>query len=240
MEATLYNWTAEPKGTITLPPEVFGDKWRPTLVHQVIVGMLANARAPVAHAKDRSEIRGGGRKPWRQKGTGRARHGSTRSPIWRGGGKAHGPRNTRDFSVVLPRKMRTRALTSALSRKLIDGEVVFLTAPESFSAKTKEAKALLAALASLEAFAPLAEKPRNAAVIVTPHDDAAVRRGFANIPSVKVVTARELSARDVLTKRFVVFVDAPRAVEALAQRVAVALAPRTGSPSAVVAPASAS
>ena len=98
METSLYNLKNEKVGTISVPDIVFAAKWNSILVKQVLDAQMANARIPWAHTKDRGEVRGGGRKPWRQKGTGRARHGSTRSPIWVGGGKSHGPRNERDYS----------------------------------------------------------------------------------------------------------------------------------------------
>src|ERR1700691_279808 len=98
MKTSLYNLKNEIVGQTELPDRIFGAKWSPTLVKQVLEAQSANKRSPWAHAKDRSEVRGGGRKPWRQKGTGRARHGSTRSPLWVGGGKSHGPRNERDYT----------------------------------------------------------------------------------------------------------------------------------------------
>src|SRR6202007_528340 len=105
MKSPVYNIKNETVGEIDLPDSVFGAKWNPILVKQVGLAMMANARRPWAHAKGRSEVRGGGRKPWRQKGTGRARHGSIRSPLWSGGGKAHGPVKTRDFSQKINKKM---------------------------------------------------------------------------------------------------------------------------------------
>ena len=91
MKADVYNLNNEVVGTVELPENVFGARWNASLVKQVLDAQLANRRSPWAHVKERSEVRGGGRKPWRQKGTGRARHGSTRSPIWVGGGVSHGP-----------------------------------------------------------------------------------------------------------------------------------------------------
>ncbi len=123
MKADVYNLKNEVVGTVELPATVFGTKWNATLVQQVLEAQLANARQPWAHVMDRSEVRGGGKKPWRQKGTGRARHGSTRSPIWVGGGKAHGPRNDKDYSQKVNKKMKRVALFSVLSKKIKDGEV---------------------------------------------------------------------------------------------------------------------
>ncbi len=98
MKAPVYNLKNEKVGEVDLPESVFGVRWNSILVAQVLRAQMANKRRPWAHAKTRAEVRGGGRKPWRQKGTGRARHGSTRSPLWVGGGKAHGPSKLRDYS----------------------------------------------------------------------------------------------------------------------------------------------
>src|SRR5436853_6808436 len=126
METKIYNIEGKETGKITLPENIFGLPWNADLVHLVVVGMHANARTNVAHTKDRGEVRGGGKKPWRQKGTGRARHGSIRSPIWRGGGVTHGPRNEKNYARAIPKKIRAKALFMALSRKLKDGEIIFV------------------------------------------------------------------------------------------------------------------
>src|SRR3989344_3523977 len=104
MDAKIYNSKGEQSGKISLPETIFGVAWNADLVHQVITSMMSNAREPIAHTKTRGEVRGGGKKPWQQKGLGRARHGSIRSPIWVGGGITHGPRNDENFSRKINKK----------------------------------------------------------------------------------------------------------------------------------------
>src|SRR3989338_7901563 len=117
MEATVYNQTGKETGKVQLPPKVFGALWRADLVHQVVESMRSNSRAGTADTKGRGEVRGGGKKPWKQKGTGRARHGSSRSPIWVGGGVTHGPLAEKNYKRKISKKMRAQALYSVLSKK---------------------------------------------------------------------------------------------------------------------------
>src|ERR1700735_2118007 len=137
MNADVYNLQNEKVGTVELPERVFGARYNAALVKQVIDAQLANRRSPWAHTKTRGEVSGGGKKPWRQKGTGRARHGSTRSPIWVGGGVAHGPRNDRDYSQKVNKKMKQAALFAAISRKAKDGEVKIFETLSIEAPKTK-------------------------------------------------------------------------------------------------------
>ena len=163
MDAKVYNNKGEETSTIKLPEAVFNTKLNTDLIHQVVVAMEGNARTPVAHTKDRSEVRGGGRKPWQQKGTGRARHGSSRSPIWIGGGVTHGPRNEKDYSRKINKKMKVAALYSVLSEKMRQGEILFIDSMAMPESKTKMAKEFLKNISTVEGFEGLATKKRNCA-----------------------------------------------------------------------------
>lgn len=145
MKTDLYSVAKEKIGTVELPDAIFDAPARVRLVHQAVVTLRANARLPWAHAKGRGEVRGGGKKPWRQKGTGRARHGSTRSPIWAHGGVSHGPVKTRNYEKKINKKMKQAALFSALSKKLRDGSLFVVRDLKPEEPKTKQAAAILKA-----------------------------------------------------------------------------------------------
>lgn len=215
MEAKIYNSTGNESGKVKLPDSVFAVAWNADLVHQVVMAQQANARTPVAHTKDRSEVRGGGRKPWRQKGTGRARHGSRRSPIWRGGGVTHGPRNEKEYGRKVTKKMRTKALYSVLSRKLKDGEILFVDQLSFVEPKAKEAKVALASLARVQGFENLTTKRHNAGLIALASDDKLVKKSFANFGNVEVEEVRNLNPVDLLTYKYLVIVGPEDAITLL-------------------------
>lgn len=218
-EAIIWNAAGAQAGTIALPAELFGVKWNADLVHQVVVGMQANARTPVAHTKTRGEVSGGGKKPWKQKGTGRARHGSTRSPIWRHGGIAHGPRSERDYSVKINKKMRTAALVALLSRKFRDGEVILVDSLSFTKPATREARAALVAIGKGAGLPMLSERRTNAAVIALAKKDMNAERSFRNIGSVVAGEARNMNPVDLVTKKFVVIENPAETFAILAGRV---------------------
>jgi large subunit ribosomal protein L4 len=220
MDAKVFSQEGKETGKVTLPEAVFGVAWNADLVHEVVIGMQANARENNAHTKDRSEVRGGGKKPWKQKGTGRARHGSRRSPIWVGGGVAHGPRNERDYGVKINKKVRAKALACVLSKKLTDQEVLFVDTLSFTEPKTKEAKAIITALAKGADKVTLATKRKNAAVVVLGGRNLAIEKSFRNFGHFEVVQAKDVNPVDLLTYKFVVVADAPSSVEILEKRIA--------------------
>lgn len=219
MNAKVYSQEGKETGSVTLPEAVFGVAWNPDLVHEVVVGMQANARTSTAHTKDRSEVRGGGKKPWKQKGTGRARHGSRRSPIWTGGGVTFGPRSEKDYSVKINKKVRSKALATVLSKKFTDGEVLFVDSLNMTEPKTKDAKAIVAAIAKGADQASLATKRKNAAVVVLAERNLATEKSFRNFGNIEVVQAKDINPVELLTYKYVVVADASSSVEILEKRV---------------------
>lgn len=220
MKITLYTQAGAKKGDATISDVVFGAKWNEKLVSQVVRAMEANARTPVAHAKDRSEVRGGGRKPWKQKGTGQARHGSIRSPLWVGGGKAHGPRNERDYSQKINKQMRARALFSALSAKVNDNAAIFVDALTFDAPKTKDAVDVLASLGKGAGAKDLATRKKNAVLIATMGDAAHTIKSFANLGAVEVMKASDLNPVSVLKYKYLVIVNPEEASKVLESRIA--------------------
>lgn len=215
LEAALYNQKGASAGTFTLPEAVFGVKWNADLVHQVVVAMQANKRAGTAHTKDRSEVSGGGKKPWKQKGTGRARHGSSRSPIWTGGGVTFGPRNDKDYSQKINKKMRAKALFAVLSRKFADDALLLVDGLSFKEMKTKDATIALSSFAAIKGFEKLGSKKPTTALLVLPEHDAILEKSFANLPGVTVMTVNDLNALVTMSFHHVVVVDPAKSVATL-------------------------
>ena len=219
MQATVYNQEGKEAGTVQLPEKVFGAKWNSDLVHQVVVSMQANARTHYAHVKMRGQVAGGGKKPWQQKGTGRARHGSIRSPLWSGGGVTHGPNPDQVFGRKINKKMRTNALYSVLSRKFKDGEVLFLTSLSVSSGKTKDAKQVLAAVAGIKGFERLLTKPKNAALLSVLKKDEKTSRSIRNLSNIFLEEAKNLNPVSILGHKYIIISDPEASLKILAGRV---------------------
>jgi large subunit ribosomal protein L4 len=181
----LYNISGEQIGELTLKDEIFGVEVHESVLHDAVVMQLAGRRLGTHDTKTRSEVRGGGRKPWRQKGTGRARHGTTRSPIWRGGGIVFGP-HPRDYGYSLPKKVRRLALKSALSVKVNTGDILVLDELKLEQPKTKEMARILNNLNVDDA------------LLVTAEKDESVEKSARNIPNIKPLVATGLNVYDIL------------------------------------------
>ncbi len=204
-------------GTVSLPAALFALPWNASLVHQVVTAMQANARPSVAHVKDRGEVRGGGKKPWKQKGTGRSRHGSSRSPIWIGGGVTHGPRNEKIYAQKINKKMRTKALFTVLSQKVQDNEVLFIDALSFGVPKAKEAKGVLTTLAKVEGFSALTRR-NNAVLVAVPQVDAALLKSFRNFGNVTVMAVSNLNPVEVLRFKHLLIASPDESVALLEKR----------------------
>lgn len=186
MKIDLYTQKGEKNGQIDLPKEIFEVPFNKDLVHQTLVRQLANRRIAIAHTKTRAEVRGGGRKPFRQKGTGNARQGTIRAPHMRGGGVVFGPRNTRNFTKDMPKKQRRKALFCALSEKARDNEIIAL---EGYQAEKPQTKVFSAMLQKL----PI-EKD---VLIVIPEKNQTIQQSSKNIPFAKTILTNYLNIKDL-------------------------------------------
>jgi large subunit ribosomal protein L4 len=186
MQVPVYNTQGEQVSEIELRNDIFAVPINQPLMHQALLRQLANARLGTHSTKTRGEVVGGGRKPWRQKGTGRARQGSIRSPHWRGGGTVFGP-TPRSYKQKMPRKMRRQALRSALSVKATESQVKVLDALEMSAPKTHEVLSLLQNLGV-----------DSSALILLPQRDEVILRSVRNLPKVRTLVAQYLNVRDLL------------------------------------------
>ena len=193
----IYNQKAETVGEIELSDKVFGVKPKEELIHQVAVAQMANARVAIAHTKDRSEVRGGGRKPWRQKGTGRARVGSSRNPIWRGGGVTFGPTKDRNFSKDVNKKMKQQALKMVLSDKVADHNLIIL---DKLEVKDYNTKAMEAIIADLEKKV-LKIKTRRSLLILDETKNEKLKKSIANLQNIEIINLDNINLIDLLKYR---------------------------------------
>jgi len=202
MKVKLYDQSGKDLGQLNLPAEVFEVEMNRDLVHQSVVTQMANSRKTIAHTKDRSEVRGGGKKPWRQKGTGRARHGSIRSPIWKGGGVTFGPTKDRNWSKKINIKMKRKALFMALTSKVKDDELILLDKLEIQQAKTKNLVGLMEKLGKV-----LKKDFKKGLLIILPKSDQSIVRSSKNIQKVKSLLADSLNIVDVLKYKYLILLQ---------------------------------
>lgn len=190
LQAPFFDALGERNGEVDLPKAIFAETPNMPVMHQAYLRQMANARQGTASTKTRGDVSGGGAKPYRQKGTGRARHGSIREPSMKGGGTVFGP-HPRSYAQRMPRQMRRLALRSALSQKAIDGQVRVIESFVFDEPKTKQARELMSAIGF-----------DSSALVVLPAPNYVVSRSFENLPEAKIVLARNLSIRDLFTHTY--------------------------------------
>ncbi len=211
MNADVYNLKNEKVQSIELNDSIFKVKWNASLIHQILVAQLANRRTPIAHAKGRGEVRGGGRKPWRQKGTGRARHGSIRSPIWIGGGKAHGPSKERNYEQKVNKKMKSLAVKTVLSKKLKDNQIKIFN---NFDFEPKKTKIVAQ---TLKFILGLNKNSKKFDLLIIPSpENKNLGRIARNLPKIKVLGSNSLNTYDLLNYHQI-FIEQP-AVEIITRQ----------------------
>ena len=218
LEIPIFSMDGVKVGMFTLPESLFTAPWRSDLVHQVTTAMQANARQNRASTKDRAEVSGGGKKPWKQKGTGQARHSSTRSPIWRHGGVTFGPNSERNYSEKINKKMRMQALISVLSRKAKDGEIILVDTLTFAEPKSAVAKVMLAKLAEGTGATPLVSKKKNAALLALATYDTNAIKSFSNFGNVTTEEVRNLNPLNVMTAKYLIIEKPEEAFAALVAR----------------------
>lgn len=215
MKTIVYNQTGEKVRELELNPAVFGLKAKPELIQQAVVAQQANRRQVLAHTKNKGEVAGGGRKPWRQKGTGRARHGSIRSPLWRGGGITFGPTNQRNFSLKINKKAKRKALLMCLSDKAANERIILVDNLELGEAKTKKFFQILLNLKLREKKNKLAKKTESpeakkakvskklkTVLLVLPKKEEKLYRAGRNLKALGIIQADSLNVLDVLKHKY--------------------------------------
>jgi large subunit ribosomal protein L4 len=208
----VYDQNGKAVNDVSLPSHIFNLPMNADLVHQVVTSMESSAREPIAHTKTRGEVRGGGKKPWQQKGTGRARHGSSRSPIWVGGGVAHGPRNDKNYNRKVNKKMKAKAIYTILSEKVRGGAALFIDALKLENPKTVEAKSVLAKLGTIKGYEAVSTRRNNAALILVPELTENVKLGFRNMGNVEIAETRNVNPVALLKYKYVVVANPEAAI----------------------------
>lgn len=194
MKITIYNQEGKELSQILLPKEIFDVKLNPDLIHQVVVSQMANKRIAIAHTKKRGEVRGGGKKPWAQKGLGRARHGSIRSPIWKGGGVVFGPQKTKIFKKKIPKKMKRLAIFMILTAKAKNNLLILLDKLKMEKMKTKLAAEILEKLPC----------KKESSLIALPEIDKNLILATRNISNIQTVQAKDLNVLDLLSFKYLI------------------------------------
>jgi large subunit ribosomal protein L4 len=187
MKTKVYNLEGKETGEIELPERIFNVPVNDDLVHQVVVAQMANSRQAIADTKDRGEVRGGGKKPWKQKGTGRARHGSSRSPIWKGGGVTFGPTSDRNFTKRINKKMKVKALFMVLSEKLREEKILVL---DNVKMEKPSTKNMLSSLSKLSI--------KTKALLALDKKDDNMIKSVGNISNISLIASDSINVVDIL------------------------------------------
>jgi large subunit ribosomal protein L4 len=219
LDAGVYSKDGKKVSDFSLPEEVFGLNWNADLVHQVITSLQTDARHPYAHAKTRGEVSGGGKKPWRQKGTGRARHGSTRSPIWVGGGVAHGPNKEKNFDRKVNKKTKNTAIKTIISKKHKDGEVLLLNELDFTTPKTTEMKKIMINLSKInDSMSKFATKKHNTALFITNAQDKNLYLSLRNFGNIETQSVADVNALILSKYKYLVFISPDSSIKTLTDR----------------------
>jgi large subunit ribosomal protein L4 len=211
MKIKVYNQTAEFVHDLELSEKIFGVKSNAELLHQAVITQMANERQVLADTKDRSEVRGGGKKPWKQKGTGRARVGSSRSPIWVGGGVTFGPTSDRNFSKKINKKMKQKAMFMALSDKLANGTLVILDDLKMDEFKTKKFNEVLTAIET-----KVLNNDRRNILIINDSKDEKVKYSARNLKGTEIINLENINIVELLKYKNLLLTEA--AVKTLEER----------------------
>ena len=211
MKIKVYNQTAEFVHDLELSEKIFGVKSNAELLHQAVVTQMGNERQVLADTKDRSEVRGGGKKPWKQKGTGRARVGSSRSPIWKGGGVTFGPTSDRNFSKKINKKMKQKAIFMALSDKLAGGTLVILDDLKMEEFKTKKFNEVLTAIET-----KVLNNDRRNILIINDSKDEKVKYSARNLKGTEIINLENINIVELLKFKNLLLTEA--AVKTLEER----------------------
>ena len=194
MKTPVYNQQGKEVENILLPKEIFGNEANNDLIYQVVLSQTSNQRKVIAHTKGRGEVSGGGKKPWKQKGTGRARVGSIRSPLWKGGGVTFGPTKERNFKKKINKNMRKKALFQVFSAKAKENLLIVIDKIVLEKAKTKQAAQVLLNLSMKD----------KKCLIALEKNDKKIVAAFKNIPSIKMIEARNINILDLLSYKYLI------------------------------------
>jgi large subunit ribosomal protein L4 len=222
MKVNVYTTEGKVAKTLEVPENVFGAQWNADLVSQVLNSQASNRRAGTAHTKNRAEVRGSHKKPWAQKGSGRARHGSAQSPLWKGGGVTFGPRNDKNYKKTIPKTMKVAALYSLLSAKVAQGRVIFVEDISEATGKTKAADAIMRNLSTIEGFKTLCYKKPNNIYMTTKKGDETSKRAYRNLPYMTLHNMEDLNPLDLANTRYLVIANPEETIAYLSSKKVVA------------------